>query len=107
MPQNTTNPNPGIEVGYQNPASVTLALDAEVSGTDPVTGTQLTREFVVPVESISGQSSLEVIVPILAKILTELRAVRLLMEAGAAPDIVDEVDDILTSDEFETETEES
>ena len=109
MPSNTTNPNPGTEVGYQNPATVDLALDSEVIGTDPVSGAQLTREFVVPMESISGQSSLEVLVPILKAMLVELRAIRLLTEAGAHPDVVQEMDEMFVADEvlLEEEAEES
>ncbi len=92
MPQNTQSGQLGTEVGYQNPNTVNLVLDSEVVGPDPVTGSQLTREFVIPEESISGQSSIEVIIPILAKILLELGRIRLIMEAEAAPHIVEEAD---------------
>lgn len=110
MPNNTTQSNLGTEVGYQNPATVNLVLDSEVQGVDPVTGAQLTREFVVPVESISGQTSAEVLIAIMGKILLEIRAVRLLTEAEATPEIVDAVEDILASDgadDPESESEES
>lgn len=108
MPQNTTNTNTGVEVGYQNPGTVSLALDGEVVGPDPVTGAQLTREFVIPVQSISGQSSLEVIVPLLAKMLLELGRIRLLLEAGAVPGIYEELDETVSDlNESEGEEEES
>jgi hypothetical protein len=82
-------------------------LDSEVVGTDPTTLTPLTREFVIPVESISGQSSLELIVVLLSKILVEIKALRLLTEAGASPEAVDEMEELFTSEEPETELEES
>ena len=110
MPQNTTVPNPGVDLGYQNPGTTSAVLDAEVVGTDPVTGAQLTREFVVPVESISGQSSLEILIPIMMRILNELRAIRTILEAEAVPEVVDAVEDILasdSSDDPESESEES
>jgi|SRR5208282_1080970 len=108
MPQNTTNSNLGTEVGYQNPGTVNLVLDSEVQGVDPVTGAQLTREFVVPVESISGQSSLELLVPLMASAVRELRLIRLLLEAGAVPgDVAVDDEDVQTADEPETEAEES
>jgi hypothetical protein len=100
MPQNTQPGNLGTEVGYQNPATanIGLVLDAEVVGPDPVTGTQLTREVVIPADSISGQTSAEVVIPLLAKMFLELRAIRLLLESGATPEAIDEIEDVLAGD---------
>ncbi len=107
MPQNTTNTSPGVPVEFQNPTAPVVELDSEFSNIDPVTGLPIVREFVIPVDSISGQTSEEVIVPILNKILAELRAIRFLTEAGATPEVVDEVDDIFALEMTEIEVEES
>jgi|SRR5208282_2347261 len=107
MPGNTTNTNLGIPIEYQNPGVVNAVLDSEVIGTDNTTGAQLSREFVIPTNSISGQTAIEVLVPIMARMLVELRAIRNLLEAGALPDVIDDLEDINTSDEPETEVEES
>ena len=108
MPSNTQSPTiPGVPIEFQNPTTPVLVLDSEVSGTDISTGLPLTREFVVPIESISGQTSEEVITHLLTRILVELRMMRQIMEAEAVPHIVDEPEDILPSDEPETEAEES
>lgn len=107
MPQNTTNTTLGVPLNYQNPPNISAVLDSESVGVDPTSGAQLTREFVVPEDSISGQTSTEVLIPILNKILAELRAIRLLTSAGTVPGNIDEIDDILDSDEVEAESEES
>jgi len=96
MPSNTTVPNLGTELGYQNPGTVNAALDAEVVGPDPVTGTQLTREFVIPVESISGQSPQTQMLETLGLILSELRKITALLQIDQVPEglaLVDELAD--------------
>lgn len=89
MPQNTTVPNLGIAVGYQNPATTSLVLDGEVVGTDPVTGAQLTREFVVPVESFSAQTPDTLLVDLMAQVLQELKAIRVLLEADQPAETIE------------------
>jgi hypothetical protein len=109
MPTNTTVTNPGVPVEYQNPlpaSSISVALDSEVVGTDQVSGTQLTREFVVPVESVSGQSALAVLVDLMGQALVELKRIRVLMESEALPDLVDELNEAILADD-ESDTEES
>lgn len=104
MPGNTTTPNPGVSVEFQNPSTNSLVLDAEAVGNDSSTGVQLTREFVVPVESISGTSSLERIADLLGQLIIEVKRMRNLMEQEAVPEMVDEVDEAApASDESETE----
>ena len=104
MPQNTTASNPGTPVEFQNPAAPSLVLDSEVSGTDSVSGTQLTREFVVPQDSIAGASSSEKVTELLAQLLVELRKIRILMELEATPGQADELEEAsLSSDESDQE----
>jgi len=91
MPQNTAAPIAGVEVGYQNPGTVNLALDAEVVGPDPVTGAQLTREFVVPQQSVSGQDPYSALIGLMESMLVELKKIRICMEADTVPGITDEV----------------
>jgi hypothetical protein len=89
MPQNTTNSNVGVELGYQNPSTVNAALDSEVVGPDPVTGVQLTREFVVPVESISAQTPESLLLDTMIQVLQELKAIRVLLEADQPAETIE------------------
>jgi hypothetical protein len=94
MPQNTQPGALGTQVGYQNPGTTNLTLDAEVVGTDPVVTTaQLTREFVIPVESISGHSPSSQLVELLGQLVSEIKRIRFLMEAEAVPGLADEIDE--------------
>lgn len=94
MPNNTTVSNPGTPVEYQNPTAPVSELDSEVISTDINTSLPVTREYVVPVSSISGQSGLDSLLPILAEILSELRKIRFLTEAGMVPGTLDDQDDL-------------
>jgi len=94
MPSNTTVPNLGTELGYQNPGTVNAALDAEVVGPDPVTGTQLTREFVIPVESVSGQSPETQMLELLGLILSELKKIKALLQVDQVPEGLGMVDEL-------------
>jgi hypothetical protein len=96
-----------MSLQYQNPGTANAVLDSETIATDPTTGVPIVREFTIPEDSISGQTSADVLIPIMNRILTELRAIRLLMESEAAPQIVDEVDDVLALEAAEIEVEES
>ena len=111
MPGNTQNPTiPGTAVGFQNPSVPSLELDSEVVATDPVTGLQVTREYVVNENSISGQSDQDAVVPILAELLKEVQRIRTLLEAGAVPGTLDETADMgdqVESDSGDIESEET
>lgn len=104
MPQNTQQ-NAGTSVGYQNPATTNLTLDSEVVGVDPSSNNaQLTREFVIPTESVSGQSPDTIVVEVLGKILTELKKIRTIMELEAMPGLVDSIEEgTPVSDEVDSE----
>lgn len=93
MPQNTTVVNPGTDVGFQNPApgNQNLALDSEVVGVDPVSGTQLTREFVVTKESVSGQSADTQMLNLLTQMLIQLKHIRLLLEADQPAEVMEDI----------------
>ena len=79
-----------------------MPTNSAISNTFPISGI-----VAIQADSTSGQTSVEVLVPILSRILTELRAIRLLLEAGSVPDSIDDVDDLIGLDEIETEPEES
>ena len=70
-----------MTVNYQNPATVNLVLDSETVGTDATTAQPLIREFVVPVESISAQTPQTQLVDLMTQVLSELKAIRVLLEA--------------------------
>src|ERR1700694_1919816 len=70
-----------MTVNYQNPATVNLVLDSETVGTDATTAQQLIRELVVPVESISAQTPQTQLVDLMTQVLSELKAIRVLLEA--------------------------
>jgi hypothetical protein len=91
MPQNTQPGSLGTPVGYQNPATTSLVLDAEVVGVDVNTGAQLTREFVIPLESVSGQTIDTQTLDILVQMLTELKKIRICMELDSVPGLADEI----------------
>ena len=94
MPQNTQSPtNPGTPVEFQNPASanVNLVLDSEVVGTDPSTGAQLTREFVVTKESVSGFSADTQILNLLTQMLIQLKHIRLLLETDQPAELMEDI----------------
>jgi hypothetical protein len=95
MPSNTTVPNPGTPIEYQNPGTVSAVLDAEVVGTDQVSSAQLTREFVVPVESITGQSSLTTITDLLSLILRELKKISILLQQDQVPEGIGQADELV------------
>jgi hypothetical protein len=104
MPQNTTASNLGTEVGYQNPASVNLVLDGEVVGPDPVTAAQLTREFVVPQDSVSGNSTFTLLYDLIGQVLSELKYIRILLQIDTVPgshEIVDELEDKPPAEELD------
>jgi hypothetical protein len=91
MPANTQQ-NTGTAVGYQNPATTSLTLDSEVVGPDPsAAGAQLTREFVVPQESISGSDPYSRIGDFLEQMLDELKKIRVLLEQDVPPGLADDV----------------
>lgn len=65
-------------VTYQKPGTTDLVLDSESIGTDQNLGVPLVREFVVPQESISGQSVLGELLTVMMECLDELRRIRIL-----------------------------
>lgn len=110
MPQNIQPGVVGVPIEFQNPTTPALVLDSESCGIDPVTGLPLEREFVIPVDSVSGQTSAEVLLPVLKEMLIELKAIHNFMEAGAVPGIADvsnEVGDVFGDEEPESDFEES
>lgn len=110
MPQNTQPGAAGVPIEFQNPTTPALVLDSESAGVDATTGLPLEREVVIPTDSVSGQTAAEILLPILRAMLTELKAIRMLTEAGAVPgtsDISDEVGDVFGDDEPESDMEES
>ena len=78
-----------MTVNYQNPATVNLVLDSETVGTDATTGQPLVREFIVPVESISAQTPDSVLVDLMTQVLSELKAIRVLLEADQLAETVE------------------
>jgi hypothetical protein len=82
-------------LNYQNPnqANVTAVLNSETTGTDPTTGQEIRQEFVIPVDSISGHSVLTEMAVLLEEIVTELKMIRILLEADVPPGIADEMDE--------------
>jgi len=102
MPDNNSFLSEGTAIGYQNPVTPVVELDSEMLGIDPDTGLQLSREFVIPQNSISGQSDTDGMVPVLAAILKEIQIIRMLLEAGAVPGTLDETQDL--GDNFEIDS---
>jgi hypothetical protein len=78
-----------MTVNYQNPATVNLVLDSETIGTDAVTGQPLVREFVIPQESISAQTPETQLVDLMMLVLSELKAIRVLLEADQLAETVE------------------
>ncbi len=88
-------------INYQNPnlANVSAVLDSEVVGTDSVTGQELRREFVVPFESISGNSADTQLQAIMLECLIELKKIRVLLEQDVPPGLAeDDSDETLLTD---------
>src|ERR1019366_6932642 len=92
-------------INYQNPATPTSVLDSEVIGTDPITGQDLRREYVVGVESISGAGPDSMLFDVLNQCLIELKKIRVLLEQDVPPGLAeDESDEALLTEGTEEAT---
>lgn len=93
MPSNTTVPNPGTNLGYQNPQTTNSVLDSETTGLDPATGIQVVKEFVIPQGSISSNDPLTTLCDLMAQCLVEIRKIRIIVEQDTPPGFADSVID--------------